>query len=59
MAALIFTKACRRPRLIYRIRLDDGPAKGWRKGFTETDMPACWMPSTSSLAAPLSWCGAT
>lgn len=25
------------PRLIYRIHLDHGPAKGRREGFTETD----------------------
>jgi putative transposase len=37
MAALICTKAGRRPRLIYRIHLDRGPAKERRKGFTETD----------------------
>lgn len=36
-AALICTKAGHRPRLIYRIHLDRGPAKGRRKGFTETD----------------------
>jgi hypothetical protein len=37
MAALICTKAGRRPRLVYRIHLDTGPAMGRRKGFTETD----------------------
>ncbi|MFE5812986.1 transposase [Streptomyces sp. NPDC056479] len=37
MAALICTKAGHRPRLIHRIQLDGGPAKGRRKGFTETD----------------------
>ncbi|HKO83288.1 MAG TPA: transposase [Actinomycetota bacterium] len=37
MAALICTKADRRPRLIYRVHLDRGPATGRRKGFTETD----------------------
>ncbi|MFD9330345.1 transposase [Streptomyces sp. NPDC060065] len=37
MVALICTKAGRLPRLIYSIRLDRGPAKGRRKGFTETD----------------------
>ncbi|WUI77701.1 hypothetical protein OHS81_29400 [Streptomyces sp. NBC_00400] len=37
MAALICTKAGHRSRLIYRIRLDRGPAKGRRNGFTETD----------------------
>lgn len=37
MAALICTKAGHQPRLIYRIHLDRGPAKGRRKGFTETD----------------------
>ena len=37
MAALICTKPGHRPRLIYRIHLDHGPARGRRKGFTETD----------------------
>ena len=37
MAALICMKADHRPRLIYRIHLDRGSAKGRRKGFTETD----------------------
>lgn len=37
MAALICTKAGRTPRLIYRVHLDRGPAKGRRKGFIETD----------------------
>ncbi|MFD9196226.1 transposase [Streptomyces phaeochromogenes] len=37
VAVLICTKAGRRPRPIYRIHLDRGPAKGRRKGFTETD----------------------
>ncbi|MFF2364540.1 IS630 family transposase [Streptomyces sp. NPDC058122] len=37
LAALICTKPGRRPRLIYRIHIDRGPAKGRRKGFTETD----------------------
>jgi hypothetical protein len=36
MAALICTKSGHRSRLIYRIHLDRGPAKGRRKGFTET-----------------------
>lgn len=41
MARLICTKSGRRSRLIYRIHLDRGPAKGRRKGrrkgFTEKD----------------------
>ncbi|MET9896945.1 transposase [Streptomyces sp. NPDC006465] len=37
IAALICTKLGHRSRLIYRIHLDRGPAKGRRKGFTETD----------------------
>nr|WP_245702232.1 transposase [Streptomyces aurantiacus] len=37
MAALICTKPGARSRLTYRIHLDRGPAKGRRKGFTETD----------------------
>lgn len=37
MAALICSKAGRMPRLIYRIHLGRGPAKGRRKGFTEID----------------------
>lgn len=35
MAALICTKSGHRPRLIYRIHLDRGPAKGRCKGFTD------------------------
>ncbi|WAU84921.1 winged helix-turn-helix domain-containing protein [Streptomyces sp. Qhu-G9] len=37
MAALICTRSGHQPRLIYRIHLDRGPAKGRRKGFTEAD----------------------
>ncbi|MFE6174660.1 transposase [Streptomyces sp. NPDC056464] len=37
MAALVCTRAGHRPQLIYRIHLDRGPARGRRKGFTETD----------------------
>ena len=40
MAALICTTSGHRPRLIYRIHLDRGPAKGRHKGFTETDSHA-------------------
>nr|WP_236076179.1 hypothetical protein [Streptomyces coffeae] len=36
MTALICIKSGHRPRLIYRTYLDRGPAKGRRKGFTET-----------------------
>ncbi|MFJ9752691.1 hypothetical protein ACIRVM_44025 [Streptomyces chartreusis] len=60
MAALICTKADHRSRLIYRIHLNRGPAKGRRKGFTKTDyarLPG--MPRTSSSAAPSFWSGTT
>ncbi|WP_410092925.1 hypothetical protein [Streptomyces sp. uw30] len=60
MATLICTKAGRRPRLIYRLHLDRVPAKGRRKGFTETDYARLLeMPHTSNSAAPSSWCGTT
>ncbi|MFI2207219.1 hypothetical protein ACH47Z_42440 [Streptomyces sp. NPDC020192] len=52
MAALICTKAGHRPRLIYRIHLDRGPARHRRKGCTENDYARCSMPPTSSSAAP-------
>jgi putative transposase len=37
MAALICTKPSHQSRLIHRTHLDCRPAKGRRKGFTETD----------------------
>ncbi|MFF4397027.1 transposase [Streptomyces sp. NPDC001480] len=52
MAALICTKPGRRPRLIYRIHLDRGPAKGRRKGFTETDCARLLDAAHQQLAGP-------
>ncbi|MFB7224599.1 hypothetical protein [Streptomyces sp. NPDC056227] len=59
MAALICTKSGHRPRLIYRIHFDRGPAKGRCKGFTETGTHACPTPHISSSAARSSWSGTT
>ncbi|MFD4600823.1 transposase [Streptomyces sp. NPDC058464] len=53
MAALICTKPGRRPRLIYRIHLDLGPAKGRRKGFTETDYARLLDAAHQQLAGPV------
>jgi hypothetical protein len=53
MAALICTKAGRRPRLIYRIHLDRGPAKGRRKGFTETDCARLLDAAHQQLGGPV------
>lgn len=57
MAALICTKAGRRPRLIYRIHLDRGPAKGRRRASPKTTTPACSTLLTSSSAVRSSWSG--
>jgi transposase len=53
MAALICTKAGRRSRLIYRIHLDRGPAKGRRKGFTETDYARLLDAAHQQLGGPI------
>lgn len=53
MAALICTKAGHRPRLIYRIHLDRGPAKGRRKGFTETDYARLLDGAHQQLGGPI------
>ena len=53
MAALICTKAGRRSRLIYRIHLDRGPAKGRRKGFTETDYARLLDGAHQQLGGPI------
>lgn len=53
MAALICTKAGHRSRLIYRIHLDRGPAKGRRKGFTETDYARLLDPAHQQLGGPM------
>ncbi|WP_406329470.1 transposase [Streptomyces sp. NBC_00203] len=53
MAALICTKAGRRPRLIYRIHVDRGPAKGRRKGFTETDYARLLDAAHQQLGGPI------
>lgn len=53
MAALICTKAGRGPRLIYRIHLDRGPARGRRKGFTETDYARLLDAAHQQLGGPV------
>lgn len=53
MAALICTKPDRRPRLIYRIHLDRDPAKGRRKGFTETDYARLLDAAHQQLGGPV------
>ncbi|MFE4819289.1 hypothetical protein ACFRFU_23230 [Streptomyces sp. NPDC056704] len=53
MAALICTKPGRRPPLIYRIHLDRGPAKGRRKGFTETDYARLLDAAHQQLGGPV------
>ncbi|MFJ3339190.1 transposase [Streptomyces sp. NPDC086766] len=50
---MICTKAGRRPRLIYRIHLDRGPAKGRRKGFTETDYARLLDGAHQQLGGPI------
>jgi transposase len=42
-----------RPRLIYRIHLDRGPAKGRRKGFTETDYARLLDAAHQQLGSPI------
>ncbi|MFF1568343.1 transposase, partial [Streptomyces sp. NPDC058293] len=53
MTALICTKPGRRSRLIYRIHLDRGPAKGRRKGFTETDYARLLDAAHQQLGGPI------
>nr|WP_315903735.1 transposase [Streptomyces rhizosphaerihabitans] len=53
MAALICIKAGRTSRLIYRIHLDRGPAKGRRKGFTETDYARLLDAAHQQLGGPI------
>lgn len=53
MAALICTKAGHRPRLIYRIHLDRGPAKDRRKGFAETDYAHLLDAAHQQLGGPV------
>ncbi|MFJ8159185.1 transposase [Streptomyces sp. NPDC094468] len=53
MAALICIKAGHRPRLIYRIHLDRGPAKGRRKGFTEADYARLLDAAHQQLGGPI------
>ncbi|MFC9455956.1 transposase [Streptomyces sp. NPDC056983] len=53
MAALICTKFGHRPRLICRIHLDRGPAKGRRKGFTETDYARLLDAAHQQLGGPI------
>ncbi|MYS12871.1 IS630 family transposase [Streptomyces sp. SID4982] len=52
MAALICSKDGHRPWLIYRIHLDRGPAKGRRKGFTETDYARLLEAAHKQLGGP-------
>lgn len=53
LAALICIKADHRPRLIYRIHLDRGPAKGRRKGFTEADYARLLDAAHQQLGGPI------
>ncbi|MET9477717.1 MULTISPECIES: transposase [unclassified Streptomyces] len=53
MAALICTRLGNRPRLIYRIHLDRGPAKGRRKGCTETDYARLLDAAHQQLGGPI------
>ncbi|MFI9101124.1 transposase [Streptomyces fildesensis] len=53
MAALICTKPGHWLRLIYRIHLDRGPAKGRRKGFTETDYAGLLDAAHQQLGGPI------
>jgi putative transposase len=53
MAALICTRPGHRSRLIYRIHLDRAPAKGRRKGFTETDYARLLDAAHQQLAGPI------
>ncbi|MFF4258648.1 transposase [Streptomyces sp. NPDC001663] len=53
MAALIRTNAGHQPRLIYRIRLDRGPAKGRRKCFTEGDYARLLDAAHQQLGGPI------
>lgn len=53
MAALICIKPGHRPRLIYRIHLDCGPAKGRHKGFTETDSARLLDAAHQQLGGPI------
>jgi transposase len=53
MAALICTRSGQRTRLIYRIHLDRGPAKGRRKGFTETDYARLLDAAHQQLGGPI------
>ncbi|MDX2827773.1 hypothetical protein PV416_43670 [Streptomyces ipomoeae] len=53
MAGLICTKPGHRPRLIYRIHLDRGPAKGRRKGFTETGCARLLDAAHRQLGGPI------
>ncbi|MER5201493.1 transposase [Streptomyces sp. NPDC002884] len=53
MAALICTKSGHRSRLICRIHLDRGPAKGRRKGFAETDYARLLDAAHQQLGGPI------
>ncbi|MER7922773.1 IS630 family transposase [Streptomyces sp. NPDC096057] len=53
MAALICIGAGHRPRLIYRVHLGRGPAKGRRKGFTETGYARFLTGAHQKLGGPV------
>jgi putative transposase len=53
LAALICTKAGRRPRLIYRTHVDRGPRHDRRKGFTETDYARLLDDAHQQLGGPM------
>ncbi|MFI0967720.1 transposase [Streptomyces sp. NPDC021080] len=53
MAAPICTRPGHRSRLICRIRLDRGSAKGRRKGFTETDHARLLDAAHQQLGGPI------
>ncbi|WSP86522.1 transposase [Streptomyces sp. NBC_01235] len=53
MTGMICTKPGHRSRLNYRIHLDGGPAKGRRKGFTETAYAALLDAAHQQLGGPI------
>lgn len=53
IVAMICTRSGHRSRLIYRIHLDRGPAKGRRKGFTETDCARLLDAAHQQLGGPI------
>ncbi|MFE7122467.1 transposase [Streptomyces sp. NPDC057654] len=53
VAALLCSKPGSRPRLIYRTRVDRGPRKGRRKGFTEHDYARLFDAAHQQLGGPV------